>query len=47
MGLGRFVSVAGGLWVVAITLLHGWLNAGWFAPPRRADTFRVGFLPVT
>jgi hypothetical protein len=43
MSLGRFVAVAGGVWLVAISLLHFWLNWEW----RRADSFRVGFLPVT
>ena len=36
----------------SVTLLHGWLNLGWFAPDAAgtrsgANKFRVGFLPVT
>jgi len=37
--------------LASITLLHGWLNLGWFKPKSAGSTdrpsFRVGFLPVT
>ena len=51
MPLGRTLTAWGVLWIVAITLLHLWLNLGitpWAsAGEKRADAFRVGFLPVT
>ncbi len=38
-------------WVIGITLLHGWLNRGWFdhSSVRRSGSkpFRLGYLPVT
>jgi len=36
-------------WLVAITLLHGWMNLHLFATagPKGAYRFRIGFLPVT
>ena len=38
-------------WLVAITLVHAWLNLHLFAPARAENSdhkkFRIGFLPVT
>jgi NitT/TauT family transport system substrate-binding protein len=51
MPLGRTVTLGALGWVVAISLLHAWLNLGSFdrATRRARDEapFRVGFLPVT
>ena len=53
MSLRRTLLVFGLVWAVAITLLHGSLNLGWFAakglvPGAAAKSkYRVGFLPVT
>jgi NitT/TauT family transport system substrate-binding protein len=51
MSLRRSLSLGGIGWVVAISLLHAWLNLGWFDKPKRRagaeEPFRVGFLPVT
>jgi NitT/TauT family transport system substrate-binding protein len=46
----RTLLVAAIVVLGGITLLHGWLNLGWFKPSvAGADRppFRVGFLPVT
>jgi hypothetical protein len=36
---------------LSISILHGWLNIGFdklgFTRTTKAETFRVGFLPVT
>jgi NitT/TauT family transport system substrate-binding protein len=51
MSLRRSVTLGTFGWVVAISLLHAWLNLGWFDKAtqrnRNAVPFRVGFLPVT
>ena len=51
MSLKRTVLITALLWVCGISLLHGGLNLGLFERradgARRADQFKVGFLPVT
>ena len=47
----RWVLVGVLAWVIAVTVLHLWLNLRVFDPPRLqaqdGPRFRVGFLPVT
>ena len=51
MSLRTTVTLAAVVWVVVVSLLHGWLNLriNPFAPAKAAahQKFRVGFLPVT
>jgi hypothetical protein len=51
MSFARMLTLGITAWVLAITLLHAWLNWGIFdpKPPGWQDRkkFRVGFLPVT
>jgi NitT/TauT family transport system substrate-binding protein len=51
MSLRRSVTLGTFGWVLAISLLHAWLNLGTFNKTTRRDKdaapFRVGFLPVT
>ncbi len=51
MSFRRSVTLGSLGWVVAISLLHAWLNLGSFnqstRQARNAEPFRVGFLPVT
>lgn len=51
MKVSRLLLPTAVVWLLAISLLHGWLNQGWFKPQRTlADgerKFRVGFIPVT
>ena len=48
MTFRRAVGWTGGVWILAITALHAWLNLDLFAPRAEAGTsFKVGFLPVT
>jgi NitT/TauT family transport system substrate-binding protein len=51
MSLRRFVALGALGWLVAISLLHGWLNLGLFdrtpASHSSGPPFRVGFIPVT
>ena len=48
--LGRTIALVTVVWLALVTTLHGTLNLGWLdarSVARRADGFRVGFLPVT
>lgn len=51
MSLPRKFLLGGLVWLGLVSVLHLWLNLGFFEPGRhRADgerPFRVGFLPVT
>ena len=52
MVMRRIVIRASIGWLIAISLLHGWLNLGWFDRlpvrlPGAGSPFRVGFIPVT
>jgi NitT/TauT family transport system substrate-binding protein len=50
MKLMKSVLLAAGLWTLAISALHAWLNLDLFRSARPGDagkTFKVGFLPVT
>ncbi len=51
MSLRRSLTLGLFAWVAAISLLHAWLNLGFFDKPTRRGgdqaPFRVGFLPVT
>jgi NitT/TauT family transport system substrate-binding protein len=54
MSLRRGVALFGSIWVVAVAILHAWLNLGWRPSFGASGTdgateksFRVGFLPVT
>lgn len=50
MTLRRTVPIVAVVWLVAVSLLHGWLNLGLFARAQvygDNGPFRVGFLPVT
>lgn len=50
MQILRTLSIILSLWLLAISLLHGWLNLEWFQRDAAGSTqkhFGVGFLPVT
>lgn len=51
MRFSKAISLFAVFWMLAITLLHGWLNLGWFkARVEGGGTegkFGVGFIPVT
>jgi hypothetical protein len=51
MSLPRRFLLACAVWMVTISLLHAWLNTRAFdrtaRPGEEANTFRVGFIPVT
>jgi NitT/TauT family transport system substrate-binding protein len=45
--LGTTVVLVVSCWLLAVTLMHGGLNLGWFAEKQAARKYRLGFLPVT
>lgn len=47
MRTGRNLPWLAAAWLVAVSLLHGWMNLGWFRPAQAAGRYAVGFLPVT
>jgi hypothetical protein len=48
MSFKKAVLTGTGLWIVAITALHAWLNLGALQKTEsKEQSFKVGFLPVT
>jgi hypothetical protein len=46
----NFLLLLVAFWIAVITLIHGWLNWGWFrtrSTITQEESFRIGFLPVT
>ena len=47
MGLAKTVGCCVGVWLLAISSLHAWLNLRVVHARGDRAAFRVGFLPVT